>query len=96
MSEQSLFRTVHRRLTLLCACTTASILCLFSCLYLFLAERTLQENQWSGFRQDMMNFSRSLEQQAVITYAYLSGLEQNSSYQIYLWDQGIPFRFNDL
>ena len=96
MSEQSLFRAVHRRLTLLCACITASILCLFSCLYLFLAERTLQENQWSGFRQDMMNFSRSLEQQAVITYAYLSGLEQNSSYQIYLWDQGIPFRFNDL
>lgn len=96
MSEQSLFRTVHRRLTLLCACITASILCLFSCLYLFLAERTLQENQWSGFRQDMMNFSRSLEQQAVITYAYLSGLEQNSSYQIYLWDHGIPFRFNDL
>ena len=96
MSEQSLFRAVHRRLTLLCACITASILCLFSCLYLFLAERTLQENQWSGFRQDMMNFSRSLEQQAVITHAYLSGLEQNSSYQIYLWDQGIPFRFNDL
>lgn len=95
MTEQTLFRAVHRRLTLLCACITASILCLFSCLYLFLAERTLQDNQWNGFLQDMTNFSRSLEQQAVITHAYLSGLEQNSSYQIYLWDQEVPFRFND-
>lgn len=96
MSDQSLFRAVHRRLTLLCACITASILCLFSCLYLFLAERTLQENQWSSFRQDMINFSRSLEQQVVITHAYLSGLERNSNYQIYLWDQGNPFQFNNL
>lgn len=96
MNEQSLFRTVHRRLTFLCAAITASILCLFSCLYLYLAETTLQDNQWNAFRQDMANFSSSLEQQAVITHAYLSGLEQNSSYQIYLWDQGIPFRFNEL
>lgn len=94
MNEQILFREVHRRLTLLCTCITASILCLFSFLYLFLAERTLQDNHWTAFRQDMINFSRSLEQQAVITHVYLSGLEQNSSYQIYLWDQGIPFHFN--
>ena len=96
LSDQSLFRAVHRRLTFLCAAITASILCVFSCLYLYLAERTLQDNQWSAFRQDMTNLSSSLEQQAVITHAYLSGLEQNSNYQIYLWDQGIPFRFNEL
>lgn len=96
MNEQTLFRAVHRRLTFLCAAITASILCLFSCLYLYLAERTLQDNQWNAFRQDMSNLSSSLEQQTVITHAYLSGLEQNSSYQIYLWDQGVPFRFNDI
>ncbi len=96
MNEQSLFRAVHRRLTFLCAAITASILCVFSCLYLYLAEKTLQDNQWSAFRQDMTNLSSSLEQQAVITHASLSGLEQNSCYQIYLWDQGIPFRFNEL
>lgn len=96
MNEQTLFRAVHRRLTFLCAAITASILCLFSCLYLYLAERTLQDNQWNTFRQNMSNLSSSLEQQAVITHAYLSGLEQNSSYQIYLWDQGVPFRFNEM
>jgi len=96
MNEQALFRAVHRRLTFLCAAITASILCLFSCLYLYLAERTLKENEQSAFRQDMANLSSSLEQQAVITHAYLSGLEQNNSYQIYLWDQGVPFRFNEL
>lgn len=96
MNEQALLRTVHRRLTFLCAAITASILCLFSCLYLYLAERTLLDNQQSAFRQDMNNLSSSLEQQAVITHAYLSGLEQNSSYQIYLWDHGLPFRFNEM
>ncbi len=96
MNEQTLFRAVHRRLTFLCAAITAAILCLFSCLYLYLAERTLQDNQQSAFRQDVSNLSRSLEQQAVITHAYLSSLEQNSSYQIYLWDHGLPFRFNEM
>ena len=40
MNEQTLFRAAHRRLTLLCAGITAAILCLFSCLYLLLAEQT--------------------------------------------------------
>lgn len=96
IGEQDLFRAVHRRLTFLCAAITISILCLFSCLYLYLAERTLQDNHLNAFRQDMSNLSSSLEQQAVITHVYLSGLEQNSGYQIYLWDQGLPFRFNEM
>lgn len=92
----SLFQTVHRRLTFLCAATTAAILCLFSCLYLYLAEKTLQESQYSAFSQDMANLTNSLKQQTVITHAYLNSLEQNSNYQIYLWDQEIPFLFNQI
>lgn len=90
----ALFQTVHRRLTFLCAATTAAILCLFSCLYLYLAEKTLQESHYSAFSQDMTNLTSSLKQQNVITHAYLNSLEQNSSYQIYLWDQEVPFLFN--
>ena len=96
MNEQTLFRAAHRRLTLLCAGITAAILCLFSCLYLLLAEKTLRDSQWNAFRQDMANLASSLEQQTVITHIYLSGLEQNNGYQIYLWDQDMPFRFNEV
>lgn len=96
MNEQTLFRAAHRRLTLLCAGITAAILCLFSCLYLLLAEQTLRDSQWNAFRQDMANLASSLEQQTVITHVYLSGLEQNNGYQIYLWDQDMPFRFNEV
>lgn len=96
MNEQTLFRAAHRRLTLLCAGITAAILCLFSCLYLLLAEQTLRDSQWNAFRQDMANLASSLEQQTVITHVYLSGLEQNNGYQIYLWDQDVPFRFNEV
>ena len=90
----SLFQAVHRRLTFLCAATTAAILCLFSCLYLYLTEKTLQESHYSAFSQDMTNLTSSLKQQTVITHAYLSSLAQNNDYQIYLWDQQIPFLFN--
>ncbi len=44
----------------------------------------------------MANLASSLEQQTVITHIYLSGLEQNNGYQIYLWDQDMPFRFNEV
>lgn len=90
----SLFQAAHRRLTFLCAATTAAILCLFSCLYLYLTEKTLQDSHYSTFSQDMTNLTSSLKQQTVITHAYLSSLAQNNDYQIYLWDQQIPFLFN--
>lgn len=96
MNDRILFRTAHRRLTFLCASITAAILCLFSCLYLYLAERTLQDNHQNAFRQNMTNLTDSLGQQSVITHTYLSTLEQNNNYQIYLWDQGVPFRFNEI
>lgn len=90
MNDRILFRTAHRRLTFLCAGITAAILCLFSCLYLYLAERTLQDNQQLAFSQSMANLTDSLKQQTVITHSYLNTLEQNNDYQIYLWDHGVP------
>lgn len=96
MNDLSLFKNVHRRLTFLCASITAAILCLFSCLYLYLAEKTVRDNQYIAFKQDMINLSSSLKQQSVITNTYLNGLEQNNSYQIYLWDKEVPFLFNSL
>lgn len=96
MNDRILFRTAHRRLTFLCASITAAILCLFSCLYLYLAERTLQANHQNAFQQNMTNLTDSLGQQSVITHTYLSTLEQNNNYQIYLWDQGVPFHFNEI
>lgn len=96
MNDRILFRTAHRRLTFLCAGITAAILCLFSCLYLYLAERTLQDNQQLAFSQSMANLTDSLKQQTVITHSYLNTLEQNNDYQIYLWDHGVPYHFNEI
>ena len=86
VNDRILFKTAHRRLTFLCASITAAILCLFSCLYLYLAERTLQDNHQNAFRQNMTNLTDSLGQQSVITYTYLSTLEQNNNYLLYTYD----------
>lgn len=96
MNDRILFRTAHRRLTFLCAGITAAILCLFSCLYLYLAEQTLQDSHQLAFSQSMANLTDSLKQQTVITHSYLNTLEQNNDYQIYLWDHGVPYHFNDI
>ncbi|MCM1118058.1 MAG: HAMP domain-containing histidine kinase [bacterium] len=96
MNDRILFRTAHRRLTFLCAGITAAILCLFSCLYLYLAERTLQDSHQLAFSQSMSNLTDSLKQQTVVTHSYLNTLEQNNDYQIYLWDHGVPYHFNEI
>lgn len=94
MNDRILFQTARRRLTFLCAGITAAILCLFSCLYLYLAERTLLDNHQLAFSHNMTNLTDSLRQQTVITHNYLNTLEQNNDYQIYLWDHEIPYHFN--
>lgn len=91
-----MFKKVHLRLTLLCSVITIGILCMFAGLYLYIAERTLWENRYLSFQHDMDSLCTSLEQQTVITFQYLKTLEQNGNYLIYLWDNTVPFYFNNL
>lgn len=91
-----MFKKVHFRLTMLCAGITVCILCLFTGMYLYIAEKTLTENHDLSFTHDMDSLCSSLEQQSVLTFQYLMNLEQNGNYLIYLWDNESPFYFNSL
>lgn len=89
-----MFQKVRFQLTCFFAAITICILCLFTGLYLYLSEKTLEENYSLSFQRDMVSLCASLEQQTVITFQYLNTLEQNKHYHIYLWDQETPFHFN--
>lgn len=91
-----MFQKIRFRLTFLCAAITICFLCLFTGLYLYIAEKTLTENHYLAFQHDMDSLSASLEQQTSITIQYLLKMEQSGNYMIFLWDEEIPFYFNDM
>lgn len=94
--KKIMFHKIHFRLTCLCSVSTIFILCLFTVFYLSLSEKTLTENYFLSLQHDIDTMCTSLEQQTVITFQYLNTLEQNGNYLIFLWDNGIPFYFNQI
>lgn len=91
-----MFQTLHFRLTCLCALITIGILSLFASLYLYISEKTLQENRFLSFQNNMNALCTSLEQQSIITFEYLLKLEQNGEYYLFLWEKQTPFFFNQM
>lgn len=89
-----MFKKVHLRLTLMCAAITTLILLTMSFVYLYVSENSLQKNYFISFQRDMSTIFANLEQQSIITHEWLSKIESNNSYYIYLTDNGVPFLFN--
>ncbi len=65
-----------------------------SFVYLYVSETSLQKNNFLSFQRDMSTIFANLEQQSIITHEWLSKIESNNSYYIYLTDNGVPFLFN--
>ncbi len=90
-----MFRKVHHRLTLLCAGITTLILLTLSFIYLYVSETGLMKNQFLAFQRDVNTVISNFEQQTVISYEWLTKIESNNSYIIYVMDNGVPFQFNE-
>lgn len=91
-----MFRKLHLHLTIFCAAITICILCIFTALYLYIAENTLTDNHYLSFQHDMDTLCTNLEQQITITHQYLLKLKQSNDYLLFLWDNDQPFYFNSL
>ena len=89
-----ILRKLHIKLTFLCAGITIFIMCLMSCIYLYIAEKNLRQNSFLSFETDMDTLVSHIEEQSVISYEYLSKLESGGKYTIHLWDNGTPLQFN--
>lgn len=90
-----MFRKVHFRLAALCVGITGAILLVMSFGYLYISERGLKNNSFITFTNDMDSLMAELEQQTVITHEWLTQIEDNGKYSIYIMDNGIPFLFNE-
>ena len=89
-----MFRKVHARLTLLCAGITIFILLVMSCGWLYVSEKSLKDNSFISFQNDMNTLVSNLEQQTVISGEWLKNMEDNGKYQIWLLDNDVPFLHN--
>lgn len=91
-----MFKKLHLRLTLLFAGITAVIMIVMSLCYLYVSEQGLYKNQFQSFQNDINTIAANLEQQTVISMEWLSKMEAQGNYLFFIWDNGVPFLFNEL
>lgn len=91
-----LLHNVHRKLTLLSTGITALIMLVLSLIYLHLSENQLFQNELHSFQNDLHTMETGFEQQSVISMEYLAKMEAYGNYQLFLFDHGTPFLYNQL
>lgn len=89
-----MFKKVQFGLTLMCGGITTLILVIMTLGYLYISEKNLKDTQFLSFRNNVNTITANLEQQPVITHEWLSKLEDNGKYLIFLLDNNVPFLFN--
>lgn len=83
----------HRRLTLLFSTIVGLVLIVMTGLYLYVAESALYDNSFAAFEQDVSSLAAALEQEINITRSWLSQIQADGSYLLYLTDNDIPLAY---
>lgn len=89
-----MFKKVRIRLTLLSGGITTLILIIMTCGYLYISEKNLLENRRSSYQSDIYSIAVNLDNQGVISHAWLSQLETSHNCYISLLDNGTPSLFD--
>ena len=91
-----MFRKAHLFFTILCGGTTAAIIIVISLFYLRVSEKSLYDNQFRSFENDIGTIVIGLEQSTYISMQWLAGIETQNGYTIFVVDNGVPFLYNTL
>ena len=91
-----ILQKVHWKLTLLCTGITAFIMLVMSLIYLHLSETQLFQNELYSFESDLHTMETNLEQQSIISMEWIAKMESYKNYQLFLFDNGTPFLYNQL
>lgn len=91
-----ILQKVHWKLTLLCTGITAFIMLVMSLIYLHLSETQLFQNELYSFENDLHTMETNLEQQSIISMEWIAKMEAYENYQLFLFDNGAPFLYNQL
>ncbi|MDE6845914.1 MAG: HAMP domain-containing histidine kinase [Lachnospiraceae bacterium] len=91
-----MFRKAHWLFTILCGGSTAAITIIMSLFYLRVSEKSLYDNQFQSFQNDISTITASLEQSTSVSMQWLARIEAQNGYTIYIVDNGAPFLYNSL
>lgn len=89
------YRKLHRRLTVFCTCVTQILLLSLSILCVFVAEKNIRQGNETSFLTEVTSVLSHLQEQSSISHEWLGQLQESSSIQIRLYDNGVPL-FYDL
>ena len=82
------YQALHRKLTLFCTCVTQIILLALSALCVFVAKKNIKQGNETAFLTETSSVISHLQEQDVIPHQWLNQLQENSSIQIYLYENG--------
>lgn len=88
------YQALHRKLTLFCACVTQIILLALSALCVFVAKKNIKQGNETAFLTETSSVISHLQEQDVISHQWLNQLQENSSIQIYLYENGTPLFYD--
>lgn len=91
-----MFRKAHWLFTILCGGSTAAITIIMSLFYLRVSEKSLYDNQFRSFQNDISTIAASLEQSTSVSMQWLARIEAQNGYVIFVVDNGAPFLYNSL
>ena len=88
------YQALHRKLTLFCTCVTQIILLALGALCVFVAEKNIKQGNETAFLTETSSVISHLQEQDVISHQWLNQLQENSSIQIYLYENGTPLFYD--
>lgn len=88
------YEKLHRRLTIFCTLVTQLILLSLSCLCVFVSEKNIRQGDETSFLTETSSVISHLQEQNVISHQWLNQLQENGSFQIYLYDNGVPLFYD--
>lgn len=91
-----MFKKLHMQMTLFCTLITGMIMISMSAINIVSSNSSLQENAYISFQNDVASMVASLENQSVISYEWLSRVENNGRYLISISNNGYPLLYDQL
>lgn len=88
-----MFRKVRLRLTVLFTAVMTLIMSVMSGFYLYLNHKSLYQNAMISFQNDISSFAVTFEKSTVISYEQILNIQNSYSYDLYIYDNNVPFRF---
>ena len=89
-----MYKKLHQRLTLLFTGIAGAILISMSVSYLYMSEKELKQNASLTFSTQAASVLSSLEQQASLTWEWISKTSANQGLIPVIYDNGVPITYN--